>query len=372
MAPESVSKCQVCDKPATSVCGGCQSATYSHYYCSKACQKQDWPYHKTSCSDLKIERVLIRVSTILQAAYLKFRENTWNMPIIKVEDDGRQELIIHRGSDNDKDYFLRFPAHLMKTTAIKNQVLCTSMCSESIAWMHETIAGLLSGLNITIEELTTTLSSVPRYTTISHPNSLRHTNLPTTSHALVRITSTETGAQWAIDLANAQFGIDQHLWRWAAHKAAYITRVVKIYPFGTHKELMRRQAQVCDLDCGLVGEVVAHMDRAVSAWQEEFKTPLRLLGSMGEGPTASAAASLLACMQGVVSGFIRENDFTERVRRSREYEAVHKGVREREMGKVVGEFLKEREVLVGEEGMSADERADEFLRKLAEELEGEY
>jgi hypothetical protein len=145
MTPESVSKCQICDKPATSMCGGCQSATYSHYYCSKVCQKQDWPNHKIFCSDLKVERVLIRASTILQAAYLKFRENTWNMPIVKIEDCGGGELIIHRGSDNDKDYFLPFPAHLMKTTAIKNQVLCTSMCSESIAWMHETIAGLLSG-----------------------------------------------------------------------------------------------------------------------------------------------------------------------------------------------------------------------------------
>jgi hypothetical protein len=185
------------------------------------------------------------------------------------------------------------------------------------------------GLNITIEELTTTLSSVPRYTTISHPTSLRHTNFPTTSHALLRITSTETGTQWAIDLANAQFGIDQHLWRWAAYKAAHITRIVKIYPFGTHKELMRRQAEVCDLDCGLVGEVIAHMDKGVRVWQEEFKTPLKFLGSMGEGPTVGAAASLLACMEGAVREFVRENDFMERVRRGREYEAVHKGVRER-------------------------------------------
>lgn len=145
MAPETVSKCQVCDNPATSVCGGCQSATYSHSYCSKACQKQDWLSHKTLCSDLKMERVLIRASTILQAAYLKFRESTWNMPITKVEDGGGQELIIHRDSDNDKDYFLPLPEHLMNTTAIKNQVLCTSMCSESIAWMHETITCLLSG-----------------------------------------------------------------------------------------------------------------------------------------------------------------------------------------------------------------------------------
>jgi hypothetical protein len=42
------------------------------------------------------------------------------------------------------------------------------------------------------------------------------------------------------------------------------------------------------------------------------------------------------------------------------------------MGKVVDEFLKERELLVGEKGISAEERADEFLRKLAEELEGNY
>lgn len=118
-----------------------------------------------------------------------------------------------------------------------------------------------------------------------------------------------------------------------------------------------------------MGEVVAHMDKSVSEWQEEFKTPLKFLGTMEDRPTSSAAASLLACMEGAVRCFIRENDVGERVRSVRAYEAVFGGEIETERERVREEFLRGREVLVGEEdGLSAAEKADAFLEKLAEEL----
>ncbi|KAL1948271.1 hypothetical protein VTO73DRAFT_12346 [Trametes versicolor] len=41
--------CEVCGKSGTSRCGQCQSALY----CSPACQKIDWPNHKSTCRSLK-------------------------------------------------------------------------------------------------------------------------------------------------------------------------------------------------------------------------------------------------------------------------------------------------------------------------------
>ena len=119
-----------------------------------------------------------------------------------------------------------------------------------------------------------------------------------------------------------------------------------------------------------MGEVVAHMDKAVEKWQEEFTTPLKFLGTMGDIPTSSAAASLLACVEGALRGFIGDNDVGERVRSVRAYEAVFGGERGERKERVGMEFLRSREVLVDgeEEGVSAAEKADEFLEKFAEEL----
>jgi hypothetical protein len=57
----------------------------------------------------------------------------------------KDRLVIHRTDDNDKDYFVKFPEHLVKSKRDEHQMLCTSMCSEAFAWMHDRIATLFSG-----------------------------------------------------------------------------------------------------------------------------------------------------------------------------------------------------------------------------------
>ncbi|KAF9700897.1 hypothetical protein EKO04_000902 [Ascochyta lentis] len=41
--------CAMCDKPSTQLCSGCKSIKY----CSKSCQKLDWPIHKLICKTYK-------------------------------------------------------------------------------------------------------------------------------------------------------------------------------------------------------------------------------------------------------------------------------------------------------------------------------
>jgi hypothetical protein len=144
MATNPPSNCKACGKPATSKCAGCKSVSYSHAYCSTECQKKDWAKHENICKDLQLESYLLRASVIAHHAYLSFREQTWDMPVNKIEADD-DKLVIYRGEDNDKDSFLKFPDHLVKNQRDKNQVFCLWMCGESVAWMHDLIASLLQG-----------------------------------------------------------------------------------------------------------------------------------------------------------------------------------------------------------------------------------
>lgn len=50
MCPQSLGKCEVCEKEAKSRCAGC----FQSFYCSKEHQKQDWPTHKTHCAPIKM------------------------------------------------------------------------------------------------------------------------------------------------------------------------------------------------------------------------------------------------------------------------------------------------------------------------------
>lgn len=45
--PATMAFCTMCDNVGTMVCSGCKSI----HYCSKACQKIDWPIHKIICKD---------------------------------------------------------------------------------------------------------------------------------------------------------------------------------------------------------------------------------------------------------------------------------------------------------------------------------
>ena len=47
--PRDREKCEKCIKPTPKQCGACGKV----YYCSPACQKMDWKFHKVSCKKEK-------------------------------------------------------------------------------------------------------------------------------------------------------------------------------------------------------------------------------------------------------------------------------------------------------------------------------
>ncbi|KAF2845061.1 hypothetical protein T440DRAFT_502704 [Plenodomus tracheiphilus IPT5] len=313
--------CYLCGKPA-SKCSGCISSEFSRSYCSKQCQKQDWPSHKSFCKDHQLEEVLKKAATVASIAYLRFRKNTWDIPIVKVDvEEG--VLTIHREYDSMDNYFVPFPKRLMasedkkETRRNMNQVLCAFVCEEGLAWMHNTLAGLLQGLKIQIEEINVSMYNIPRKTITVHPNGFQHSNWPGYSHDLLRITSKATGTQWAIDISGGQYGITAVFWPWKQFNLLHVKDVEKIYPFGTHKQQKALEGKVWGssvLVCGVVGEVAADMDSVVKDWETDHKTKLSDLVRLPERQYLDMVAKLTDHMSHANRIFIKNLKITAKVR----------------------------------------------------------
>jgi endogenous inhibitor of DNA gyrase (YacG/DUF329 family) len=133
--------CAVCDKPAPNKCGGCK--TYS--YCSKECQASDWPKHKATCKDTSLKQVLERATAIIHQASLQFRENTWDTPIDRIEDNA-DALVTYDGvAPQRPNYFVGFPHQLMPNHRAKKAVLTMLTCQEPFAHMYNMFSELTKG-----------------------------------------------------------------------------------------------------------------------------------------------------------------------------------------------------------------------------------
>jgi hypothetical protein len=135
------STCAFCDKAASRKCTGCKT----YVYCGKECQSSDWRKHKIICKDVLLSQALERAAGIIHQAFLGFSENTWDTPIVKIEDK-EDELVIYDGVASQRPtQFIDFPHHLIKNDRVKMAVLCMLKCNEPLAWMHNMFVELTKG-----------------------------------------------------------------------------------------------------------------------------------------------------------------------------------------------------------------------------------
>ncbi|KAI8935633.1 hypothetical protein NX059_007161 [Plenodomus lindquistii] len=384
----SAETCQVCDKQATNKCGGCKSTKSATFYCTKDCQKQDWPSHKNVCKDRALECALEKATDIALVAYLKFRENTWDIPIVDVtaEEDA---LTIHRNFDSPQDYFVPFP-HRVFNSGVKeddvrnaNQVLCTFVCEEALAWMHNTLVALLDGivpplismseasflpapgLKVRMDEVNVKLVNIPRKTVIAHPTGFTHSNWPGHSHDILRITSKITGTQWIMDLSGAQYGISAAFWSWNDYSAQYVQSIENVYPLGTHKQQKAIEAKIwgnTTLDCGVVGEVAAAMNAAVKVWEKKHKVKLADVIKLPDAQYLEMGKKLTDHMSKATQSYIKGLNITSKVRAIRMYELdpANRDFREAKRAKVVNEFLASSDTLKKKDKEEKARRYPEF------------
>ncbi|KAF5847890.1 hypothetical protein GGP41_009126, partial [Bipolaris sorokiniana] len=184
--------CAACGNPASNVCVGCKSDTYSRYYCGKVCQTNDRPNHKNACKDAQLEKALTRIAEIVQQAYLNFCETTWDVPVLRIDrvPDG---LEIH-WADRTKStsHFSRFAAHLAISQNVHEATLVAMCCNEPQAHLHGLIKALVEEMPVKIEEPQVILRSVSQKITIFRKDAGTNANWPNYQHANLQIAGSLT------------------------------------------------------------------------------------------------------------------------------------------------------------------------------------
>ncbi|KAH7069423.1 hypothetical protein FB567DRAFT_224064 [Paraphoma chrysanthemicola] len=327
--------CATCGAVASNKCGGCKTSAYR----SKECQVKDWPTHKLACKDIQLEKQLSRIASIAYPAYQTFREDTWDTPIVKIEDT-EDALVTYDGDQAlNKNFFVEFPHHLIQNERAKSAVFSMMMCNEPLAWMHDLVEELVRGLRVRVDEVVVELGSVPRKTIAVHPNGLRQANWTSYSHALLRFTSIKTKTQWVIDFGGGQYGINQALWKWGDYSKSFVnlTAQIKVSPFGTTKALFDMLGELDGnpgLAYGMVGEVANVMGpAAATAAQAGAFNISALVSDPDDQQFLGRKTALLCAFHSAVRSYIQSPRFDQKIRAEeaferrfpgRSYEAVAK------------------------------------------------
>ncbi|KAF1846045.1 uncharacterized protein K460DRAFT_386407 [Cucurbitaria berberidis CBS 394.84] len=316
MAPEPPTKCSTCGDPATNKCGACKTA----YYCTKDCQNKDWSKHKVHCKD-PFEKPLALAADLIQAAWLNFRENTWDTPIERVEVK-EDELITYDGDQWAKSgQFVKFPNDLMPNDSVKAGVLCNMMCNEPLAYLYNFISILISALPIEIHEVAVKLKKPPRKNTAVHPGGFRQPNWPDYSHFLLRLTSKKSGKMWYIDITGGQYGLCQSFWRVKEFDQRYVDTIQGVSLFGKNKAYIKACSKAnatMHLIYGSSLDAAAVLDQAMHRWIKENGITCYGIISANEMEHSIHKEKLLSTLDTALKEFVAKADYSNDIRAARQ------------------------------------------------------
>jgi hypothetical protein len=178
---------------------------------------------------------------------------------------------------------------------------------------------------VKVEEVQIALRWVPRKSTAVHATGMRQTNWPKNSHTLLRVTSTKTKTQWAMDIGGGQYSICTPFWPWEDYVSRFIdtSQVTEIYYFGTNKHLL--SALGCiegrpSLTYGVVGDAAKAFDEASAAFAKSNKLQLSALLQLGDEEFDARKCALLDA----VDMAVREYKVKNAKALAAKYEAVDK------------------------------------------------
>ncbi|RMZ67173.1 Zinc finger MYND-type [Pyrenophora seminiperda CCB06] len=312
-------------------CGDCKTENKSLHYCGAICQRKDWPMHKKDCrkaQDARLEKILARVAVIVQQGYYEFRENTWDTPIISIEDRDN-ELVIRDGDMLAKTkYFIKFPQHMVSSERTKTAMLSGWVCNETLAFMHDVIVDLLKGLDVDIKEVRINHGRVPRRITYNNPYGGHDANWPNYSHEILRITSPKSKTQWVIDISGAQYGITKAFWTWAAYANEYMVDVKAASNFGYNKNMFKKLKGIPgnpSMAYGVVGIVAEHMNQAYKKWATDRNMSLSDIPAMDEDDFLQAKKEVLRTVNDAVRAFLAKNSFEKEFTAAQAYERKFPG-----------------------------------------------
>lgn len=151
--------CTVCSLKATLRCNGCFDAPYlsdcnqsisGTWYCSKQCQAQHWPEHKTDCKKLQQRIQVMKVGAFLRDVWLIFRTSAWDNDIKTVEVRKKQiRLLAGDGVEQMRARFIgSFPKSLIGDKRAREAVLTWRTCDEACMWLRPLLGEALHGLSL--------------------------------------------------------------------------------------------------------------------------------------------------------------------------------------------------------------------------------
>jgi hypothetical protein len=183
---------------------------------------------------------------------------------------------------------------------------------------------------VNIDEVEVNLHAIPRKTTAVHPNGYRQDNWPGYSHFLLRITSIKSKTQWALDIGGGQFGICKALWQWKDYANCFLdtTNSIKVYPYGTNKVIIDSLGKLegnPSMIYGLIGDMAAAMDNAVTCFEKNMNLKLSALISLNDNDFSKHKVALLDAIHAAVHNYKKgkAKQITAKYKAVQAYETRH-------------------------------------------------
>lgn len=165
--PNTDGHCTHCHTPTRKLCGGCESAP-SHpdddgngngngnsavaaetFYCEAFCLRADRACHKSTCTKLQSRKALRQAAKILQAAFLRIRQQAYPVAVNRVEMAADADVTIHTGHTGDTGAATSLhalPDDLFgDNMKLRQEVLSHAASADAVVCLYELARELLSG-----------------------------------------------------------------------------------------------------------------------------------------------------------------------------------------------------------------------------------
>ncbi|KAF2136682.1 uncharacterized protein K452DRAFT_216004, partial [Aplosporella prunicola CBS 121167] len=134
-------------------CTGCRGIPGSRitFYCSRNCQEAHWEVHKKTCWSLIVRKRFYRAAQLLKDAWLVYRRISYDVLVERVE-IVKNDILVTEGDmqlarkQRGGRMTFSFLDSSVENEEVKKAILCDIMCMDAVAYMHETIKSVLSGL----------------------------------------------------------------------------------------------------------------------------------------------------------------------------------------------------------------------------------
>ena len=149
--------CAKCSKEANKKCQGCLDApayltdnASPTYYCSRECQKVDFPKHKPRCKELQDRRMFDRAAGLLQTLWTILRARFYKSSVVKVNYPDTETLLVHGKTPDITKAYLFPPPRLPGSKAeLDKLALMLDACTDVVVTMGPSIKHMLQGMFLT-------------------------------------------------------------------------------------------------------------------------------------------------------------------------------------------------------------------------------